>query len=194
MRTEARKSEIRNSKFEIPLVVGRRVGIGTGGFSLIEIVLVTLVIGILAGMLIPLLQQGMQGYAAIETRADLTSQAREATDRMVREMRNIQRKANNAPNISSADGTSITFVDAWTNTITFDLSGSKVQRNADILVDQVSGLQLRYFDGSNTELISPLSGADLDNVRRILLVLTLAEGGQTLSVTGQAFVRDLTGQ
>ncbi|MFQ5932550.1 MAG: hypothetical protein ACE5MM_09090, partial [Nitrospiraceae bacterium] len=104
------------------------------------------------------------------------------------------RKANNAPNISSADATSITFVDAWTNTITFALSGGgKVKRNTDTLVHQVSGLQFRYFDDSNTELLPPLSGANLDNVRRILLVLTLAEGGQTLSVTGQAFVRDLTG-
>jgi hypothetical protein len=61
------------------------------------------------------------------------------------------------------------------------------------LVDQVSGLQFRYFNGSNAELIPPLSATDRDDVRRILLVLTLAEGGQTLSVTGQAFVRDLTG-
>ena len=186
MRTEASNSDIRNSKSQIRNC--------SAGFTLIEMILVTLVIGILAGILVPLLQQGVQGYTAIETRGDLTSEARDATDRMVREMRNIQKKANNAPNISSADGTSITFVDAWTNTITFALAGSKVQRNTDILVDQVSGLQFRYFNESNTELIPPLSGADLDNVRRILLVLTLAEGGETLSVTGQAFVRDLTGQ
>ena len=178
--------QIRNSKFDIRN--------SQEGFTLVEMVLVTLVIGILAGILVPLFQQGVQGYTAIETRGDLTSQARDATDRMVREMRNIQKKANNAPNISSAGATSITFVDAWTNTITFALSGSTVQRNTDTLADQVSGLQFRYFDGSNTELIPPLSGTDLDNVRRIHLVLTLAQSGETLSVTGQAFVRDLTGQ
>lgn len=182
--------QIRNSQFAIR----NSPAIGGEGFTLIELVLVTLVIGLLAGILVPLLQQGIQGYTAIETRGDLTSQAREATDRMVREMRNIQKKANNAPNISSASSTSITFVDAWTNTITFALSGSTVQRNANTLVDQVSGLQFRYFNGTNTELIPPLSGADLDSVRRIHLVLTLAQGGETLSVTGQAFVRDLTGQ
>lgn len=180
------KVQIQNSKFEIRN--------DSAGFTLIEMVLVTLVIGILAGILVPLFQQGVQGYSAIETRGDLTAHARDAADRMVRELRNIQKKSNNGPNISSADATSVTFVDAWSNTITFALSGSTVHRNSDALVDQVSGLQFRYFDGSNTELMPPLSGADLDNVRRILLVLTLAQGGETLSVTGQAFVRDLTGQ
>ena len=174
-------------------VIGRRFGIGTRGFTLIEIILVTLLVGILAGMLIPPLQQGVQSYSAIKTWGKLTSQGREATNRMAREMRNIQKKANNGPNISSANATSITFVDAWNNTITFALSGETVQRNTDTLVDQVSDLQFRYFNGSNTELTPPLSGAELDNVRRILLVLTLAEGGKTLSMTGQAFVRDLTG-
>lgn len=163
------------------------------GFTLIELVLVILVIGILAAVLVTPFRQGVQGFVAVETRADLTSQAREATTRMVREMRNIQKKGSNAPNISSADATSITFVDARNDTITFALSGSTVQRNTDTLVDQVSGLQFRYFNGSNAELIPPLSATDRDDVRRILLVLTLAEGGQTLSVTGQAFLRDLTG-
>ena len=183
-----RKFEFRNSKFEIPQSIK-----GTAGFTLIEIILVTLLVGILAGMLIPPLQQGVQSYSAIKTWGNLTSQGREATNRMAREMRNIQKKANNGPNISSANATSITFVDAWNNTITFALSGETVQRNTDTLVDQVSGLQFRYFNGSNTELTPPLSGAELDNVRRILLVLTLAEGGKTLSMTGQVFVRDLTG-
>jgi len=154
-----RKFEFRNSKFEIPQSIK-----GTGGFTLIEIILVTLLVGILAGMLIPPLQQGVQSYSAIKTWGNLTSQGREATNRMAREMRNIQKKA-----------------------------GETVQRNTDTLVDQVSGLQFRYFNGSNAELTPPLSGADLDNVRRILLVLTLAEGGKTLSMTGQVFVRDLTG-
>lgn len=175
--------EIRNSKFHR----------GSAGFSLIEILLVCVLIGVIAAVIIPPLQQGVQSYTVSETRTDLTSQARQATTRMIRELRNIQKEGDNTPNISSANATSITFVDVLDSTITFSLSGSTVQRNSNTLVEQVSSLQFRYFDGSNTELTPPLSAPDMDNVRRIMLTLTLAEGTQTVSVTEQTFLRELTG-
>ena len=69
-----------------------------------------------------------------------------------------------------------------------------MQRGSDTLADKVSGLQFRYFNGSNAELTTlPLNAADRDNVRRILLVLTLTEGDQTVSLTEQAFLRELSG-
>ncbi|MGH7410863.1 MAG: hypothetical protein ACREJ6_07390, partial [Candidatus Methylomirabilis sp.] len=102
---------------------------------------------------------------------------------------------------TGANATSITFVDVLDNTITFCVwasgscspSGNTVQRNSNPLVGQVSSLQFRYFNGSNTELTVPLSAPDLDNVRRIMLILTLAEGSLTVSVTEQTFLRELTG-
>ncbi len=167
---------------------------GKEGFSLIEVILVMVLVGILAAILIPPLNLGVQGYSSIETRGHLAAQAREAATRMVRELRNIQKEGDNTPNITSADASSITFVDVSDNTITFALSGPAVNRNADTLVDNVSSLQFRYFDGSNTELTSlPLSGADRDSVRRILVVLMLAEGSEIISLTDQAYLQGLTG-
>ena len=199
------KFEIRNSKFEIP-----HIAKAVGGFTLIEIVIVCVLIGIIASVIIPPLHQGVQSFAVSETRGDLTSQARQAATRMIRELRNIQKKADNTPNITTgANATSITFVDVLDNTITFCLwasgscspTGSTVQRNSNALVEQVSSLQFRYFIGSNTELPVPLSARDLtpasvddvDDVRRIMVTLTLAEGSLTVSVTEQAFLRELTG-
>jgi hypothetical protein len=113
---------------------------------------------------------------------------------MIRELRNIQKEGDNTPNISSANATSITFVDVLDNTITFSLSGSTVQRNSNALVEQVSSLQFRYFNGSNAELTTlPLSATDRNNVRRIMVTLTLAEGSLTVSVTEQAYLRELSG-
>ena len=174
----------------------QRKGLGKGieGFTLIEIVMVCVLIGIIAAVIIPPLHQGVQSYAVSETRGDLTSQARQAATRMIRELRNVQKKANNTPNITAANATSITFVDVLDSTITFSLSGSTVQRNSNPLVEQVSSLQFRYFNGTNAELTTlPLSATDRDNVRRIMVTLTLAEAGQTVSVTEQAFLRELTG-
>jgi prepilin-type N-terminal cleavage/methylation domain-containing protein len=180
---------------------------GKEGFTIIELVLVLVIIAVLAGILIEPLRQGIQSYVGIETRADLTSQAREATMRMVRELRNIQREADNTPNIvcdivgDEATVSRIRFLDVKNNDIKFYLSGTNVQRmdmdtSADnILVDQVSSLQFRYFDGSNAELTpSPqLSEAQCNNVRRILVILTMQRDAETVTMTGQAFVRDLRG-
>ncbi len=167
---------------------------GKEGYTLIEIILVLVIIGVLAGILIEPFRQGVQSYVAIDTRADLTSQARGATNRIVREMRNVQRKANDKPNITSADATSITFVDNLGITISFSLSGSTVLRDTNILADKLSSLDFRYFKGDNTALTTfPLSAADLDDVRRILVILTLQENTETVTMTGQAFLRDLRG-
>jgi len=169
-------------------------GTGNEGFTLMEIILVIVLIGIMAGVLIPPLQEGMLSYTATETRGDLTAQARQAATRMVRELRNIQKEADNTPNISSANVTTVTFVDVLDNTITFNLSGGTVQRNSDALVEQVSNLSFRYFDATNAELTSlPLNATDRNNVRRILVVLTLADGSLTVLVTEQAYLRELTG-
>ncbi len=167
---------------------------GKEGFTLIEIVLVLVIIAVLAGILIEPLRQGIQSYVGIETRADLTSQAREATSRIVREIRNIQKKANDKPNITSADATSITFVDHRDTTISFSLSGNTVLRDTNILTDKVSSFQVRYFDGNNGEISSPLdTEAKRDAVRRILVIMAMQEGTETVTMTGQAFLRDLRG-
>ena len=180
---------------------------GEEGFTLIEIVLVLVIVAILAGILIEPLRQGVQTYIGIETRSDLTSQAREATSRIVREMRNIQKKANDKPNIDCTTAgdeptvSRVRFVDVQDNDIKYYLSGSNVQRMdmntaADnILVDKVSSLQFRYFDGNNAELTpSPtLSTAQCDNVRRVLVILAMQEGAESVTMTGQAFLRDLRG-
>ncbi len=167
---------------------------GKEGFTLIEIILVLVIIGVLAGILIEPFRLGVKSYIGIETRADLTSQAREATSRMVREMRNIRKQADNTPEINTANATSIIFTDVQDNGVTFSLSGSTVLRNTNILADKVSSLQFRYFDGSNTELTSfPLIGADRDKVRRILVILTMQEGTETVTMTGQASLRELRG-
>src|SRR3990172_7487613 len=82
---------------------------GIEGFTLIEIVVVCVLIGIIAAVIIPPLHQGVQSFAVTETRGDLTSQARQAATRMIRELRNIQKEADNTPNISTANVASITF-------------------------------------------------------------------------------------
>ncbi|MFQ5839308.1 MAG: prepilin-type N-terminal cleavage/methylation domain-containing protein [Candidatus Methylomirabilales bacterium] len=167
---------------------------GQQGLTLLEVILVLVLILLLVGILAPALRKAAQSFGSVETRAGLTVQARGAVHRIVREVRNTQKKPNNAPNITTADTATITFVDVLDNIVTFSLAGSTVQRGGDVLADNVAGLQFRYFDGSNAELTPlPLNAVNRDNVRRILVILTLQDRGQTTTLSGQVFLRDLTG-
>ena len=75
-----------------------------------EIILVLVLMGVMAAVIIPTLQLGVKSYTQSETRGDLASQARQSATRMIREIRNIQKEANNTPNITAADATSITYI------------------------------------------------------------------------------------
>ena len=63
---------------------------GQAGFTLIEMVITIVVIGIIAGISAMLILQAMRGYSDQDARADLTNQARLAVERMAREIREIR--------------------------------------------------------------------------------------------------------
>lgn len=59
----------------------------TQGFTLIEMIIVIVLLGVMSGVLTPFISKAMQAYGASKARADLVSKGRLAMERMAREIR-----------------------------------------------------------------------------------------------------------
>ena len=116
------------------------------GFTLIELIVVMVVLGIVASMGAVVVRDGMLGYLSGRDITSADSQVRLALERIARELRNVA-----APNYSNIAATScgqstFTFSDITATPISYTLSTvvqgySSVLRNGQPLVDNVTGLQ-----------------------------------------------------
>lgn len=105
----------------------------TKGFTLIEMIMVIMLIGIVAAIIAIPLSQGVKGWFQATSREGISQSGRIGIERMTREIRNTARTAANAPCISAATDTSFSFSDSSGNlttcaSITFTLSVPDITR------------------------------------------------------------------
>ena len=111
------------------------------GFSLIELIVVIVVLGIVASMGAVVVRDGMLGYLRGREITSADWQGRLALERMTRELREIA-----APNFSnvaatSCDSSTFTFSDIDAVPISYTQSTSTLLRNGQPLADNVTGLR-----------------------------------------------------
>ncbi len=172
------------------------------GFTLLEAVLVIVIIGILAVIIGTPLIQGSLAWQAVSTRKDATQQARLGMDRMVRELRNTQRLANNTPNVAEVTTapTCIRFTDILGNMILYKLNGTSLDRatggncaaptSASSLASNVTSFTITCYSSTNTVIASC---SPLSSIRRLLLQLAVTVGTETVQLDSQVTFRDLLG-
>jgi len=159
------------------------------GFTLIEIILTLVLVGIMATVGGMAVITGMKGYLLARENASITQKAQVALSRLNREMMELV-------SITSASSTSIVYTRP-SGTRSLALVGNQLKivdgttlPNAslgDVLIDQVSSIQIEYSKaGTNwvlgTDLIELLSGV------RITLVLTRSNA----SISNPAFTTMVT--
>lgn len=111
------------------------------GFSLIELIVVTVVLGIVASMGAVVVRDGMLGYLRGREITSADWQGRLALERMTRELRDIA-----APNFSnvaatSCDSSTFAFSDIDAAPISYTQSTTTLLRNGQPLADNVTGLR-----------------------------------------------------
>jgi prepilin-type N-terminal cleavage/methylation domain-containing protein len=147
------------------------------GFTLIELVIVFIVVGILAAGASYLISAGVRGAGGAQQQDEIAWQARVALNRMEREIRTAD------PNsVSVWTDSQFTFVDADGNTVNFVFNDSTDQllRNSDVLVDGVSAFDFYYYNKNGT------NPGVANNIRYVLVVMVLGSGdatGDTLHAT-----------
>jgi prepilin-type N-terminal cleavage/methylation domain-containing protein len=94
------------------------------GFTLVELIITVVLIGIIASVAAMLILQGVRGYSDEEIRSDLTNQARLGIERMAREIR----EARDCPDISTMSATEVAFCDVSGKAVGFRITGTELQR------------------------------------------------------------------
>jgi len=171
-------------------VRGRRT---LAGFTLIEFVVVTVLMGILAVAAMPVFLSGVQAFHATSASIDTLSKLRYATERMAREIREIRRNPANTANydISKMTATTLVFTKTDGNSVTITASppnltlGYSNPAAAAVLTDQVSSLTFSYFkiDG-----ITPATG--VTDVGFVRVDLSLTQDGAAYQQTTWVTLRN----
>ncbi len=148
------------------------------GFSLIELIMVILILGIIIGMSSLLLSQGFNAFFSSENILDANSQGQVAMQRMARDIRLIRSPAD----ITTATSGQLSFTDINNNTVSYVLSGSSLNvtqnANTQTLAVGVSSLTFTYYDATGT---TPPASTAVTRYIKVALVITQNNVNYTLT-------------
>lgn len=122
------------------------------GFSLVELIVVIVVLGIVASMGAVVVRNGMLGYLRGREITSTDSQSRLALERIARELRDIAPPSGGVANITAASCGSSTFAfsDIRAAPISYTQSTTTLLRNGQPLADNVTDLRF-YCLQSNVQ-------------------------------------------
>lgn len=148
------------------------------GFTLIELTVVLVLAGILALFLSGALNKGIESWYFVADRSDLMAQTPYALNRIARELRYIK----DSKSVYAAGASSITFNDASSSSITYNLSGGSIYRNGNPLLDGVTNFSLQYLDANGNIIATPVINPSATNIRKIRISVTVQKGNNPFSM------------
>lgn len=124
------------------------------GFTLIELIIVILIIGIIAAMSSNALLQGTINYTTSQTLGTLDAQAADALERISR----IARTIPTSSYITTATSSQFSFKDKTGTSYSYQISSGNLVENANILSSNASTLVWTYYDktGATTTTTSAI--------------------------------------
>jgi len=121
------------------------------GFSLIEMMVVVVILGLIVLGLVTFFTGGAKSWVAGQSQLTAQRNARQAMDRMVREIREA------SDIIASSTSLEINFNTPWSINLKYSWSGNKwdpILRGTNPLINNVQSLTFAYFD-SNDSSVNP---------------------------------------
>ena len=141
------------------------------GFSLIEMMLVVGILGVIVLGLVTFFTGGTKSWVAGQYQLTAQRNARQAMDRMVREIRE-------ASDIiaSSTSSIEINFSTPWSTDMKYSWSGDEgdpILRGANPLINDVQSLNFKYFDALDVEVIPTLSDETASKISKVHIDLRI---------------------
>lgn len=113
------------------------------GFSLIEMMVVVIILGLIVLGLVAFFTGGAKSWVAGQSQLKAQREARQAMDRMVREIREADYI------YSTSISSQIDFNTPFDGPISYSLSGSgDLKRGSNLMINNVQSLAFTYFDNS----------------------------------------------
>lgn len=157
------------------------------GFSLIELVIVMVMLGIIAAMSSLLLSQGFNAFFSSANILDANWQGQLAIQRMARDIQLIRSPAD----ISTATASQLTFTDMNNNSISYTLSSSNLNLtkgiNTQTLAVGINSLTFTYYDQNGAT--PPATTAA---TRYIKIALVITQNNTNYTLTTAIYPRNLS--
>lgn len=138
------------------------------GFSLIEMMIVVGVLGLITLGLVTFFMGGTKSWVAGQSQLEAQRNARQAMDRMVREIREGKKLLSS----SDRDTIIINFPSSFgKNDVTYQLNGIIIDREVNStsnpVIDNVQSLAFNYFDSSDLEVTLPLTVETASKISKV---------------------------
>ena len=119
------------------------------GFSLIEMMVVVVILGVIVLGLVTFFTGGAKSWVAGQSQLEAQRNARQAMDRMVREIREA------SDIIASSTSSEINFNTPWSTNLKYSWLGDKwdpILKGTNPLINNVQSLTFTYFDNSGNSV------------------------------------------
>lgn len=168
------------------------------GFTLVEAIATMVILGVLGLVTSRLIFTASDVYLSSATRAQISSDASAALERIVAELRQVPVRASSspaAPDLVAVTPESVEWRTGVASTSSVARSGTDLvwteSGTSAPLARNVVGFTVACFDESGAALASNLSGSGLDAVRTVELSITVSRAGQSESLRTRVFLRSM---
>ena len=160
------------------------------GFTLVEIVITIVLIGILSGIAAIIILQGVRAYTDEKSRSDVHYQARLAVERVAREARLARSCADITPPGSNPFNI-FTFTKIDGATVTFDASTGNLTLDGNTLATNINANPFTLLDrNGNGPPAVPGCGAPPNDIWFVEINITDTQGSETLQMRTRVHPRN----
>ena len=149
-----------------------------GAFTLIELIIVVVVLGIVAALGTGVIVEAGRAYTRAKTTTDALADAQYALDRLSLELRNLS----SPTDITAMGSQAITFT-VWGSSRAYGKSGTNLRINGKDIATNVSAFNLVYYQADGNLATTSAQ------VNRVAAEIAIARNGRTVSLRTEAFPR-----